>query len=221
MSRMDIREHKQNVLRFFGNHLLYSSITMLCSTLKFNFRNQNHILDLQKQNRNFVLAFWHGTMLAPWYVHRNSNFAALVSKSKDGSLLEKVLKPWNYSVIRGSSHTGGSIALGILIDFARNEKSIAITPDGPRGPAFKMKPGAVVTAKRSGIPLLMVGVGYQQKRYLSSWDKFQVPKMFSKVNLVYSDPVDIDANLSYEETSRIITDCECRLNELQKEAGIF
>lgn len=221
MNRMNLREHKQNVLRFLGNHLLYSSITLLCRTLTFNIRNQKHILEFQKQNRNFVLAFWHGTMLAPWYIHRNNNFAALVSKSKDGSLLERVLRPWNYSVIRGSSHTGGSVALGILIDFAKNEKSIAITPDGPRGPAYKMKPGAIVTAKRSGIPLVLLGVGYQQKRYLSSWDKFQVPKVFSKVNLIYSDPIEIDANLTFEETSRIIEECECKLNELQKEANLF
>lgn len=184
-------------------------------------KNSNHVHEYHKNKRNYVLAFWHGTMLAPWYIHRDKNFAALVSKSKDGSLLERVLKPWKYSVIRGSSHTGGSVALGILIDFAKNEKSIAITPDGPRGPAFKMKPGAVVTAKRSGIPLVLVGVGFNRKRELNSWDKFQIPKAFSKVNLIYSDPINIERDLSYEDTSRILEECECKLNELQKEAGVF
>lgn len=218
---MSLHEQKQNILRFFGNHLLYAAITLLCRTLSFNIRNHEKIKEYQDKNKNYILAFWHGTMLAPWYVHRDKNFAALVSKSKDGALLERVLKPWNYSVVRGSSHTGGSIALGILIDFAKNEKSVAITPDGPRGPAYKMKPGAVVTAKRSGIPLILLGVGYNRKRELRSWDKFQIPKAFSKVNLVYSDPIEIDPELSYEETSRILLDCECRLNELQKEAGAF
>lgn len=218
---MSLHEYKQNTLRFLGNHLLYGSITLLCRTLKLNMKNHRHVYEFYKNNQNYVLAFWHGTMLAPWYVHRNMNFAALVSKSKDGSLLERVLKPWNYSVIRGSSHTGGSIALGILIDFAKNERSIAITPDGPRGPAYRMKPGAVITAKRAGIPLVLVGVGFSNKRELNSWDKFQVPKPFSKVNLVYSDPIYIDRELSHEETSAVINECEAMLNSLQEQAGTF
>jgi len=218
---MTLHEHKQNILRFAGNYLLYGSISLLCRTLNFNIKNYNQVSEFHKNKKNYVLAFWHGTMLAPWYMHRNKNFAALVSKSKDGSLLERVLKPWNYSVIRGSSHTGGSIALGILIDFAKNEKSIAITPDGPRGPAYKMKAGAVVTAKRAGIPLVLLGVAYSKKRELGSWDKFQIPKAFSKVNLIYSDPVYIDPDLSYEDTSGILEECECKLNMLQKEANKF
>jgi len=58
-------------------------------------------------------------MLLPWYLNRNKNFAALISKSKDGDLLAKILKHWKYEVVRGSSSTGGNVALGIMADYAK------------------------------------------------------------------------------------------------------
>jgi lysophospholipid acyltransferase (LPLAT)-like uncharacterized protein len=71
------------------------------------------------------------------------------------------------------------------------------------------------------VPLIFAGVGYQKKKILSNWDKFEVPHFFSKAKIIYSDPILIEANLSYEETSNIIIDCENRLNELQREATKF
>jgi len=218
---MSFRKFKQDLLRSIGNFIIYRLAIIVCRTLKIRIQYGETINKFYSENKNFVLAFWHGTMLVPWYVHRNKNFAAIVSKSKDGKLLERVLTPMNYTIVRGSSHTGGSVALGILVDYAKNEKSIAITPDGPKGPPRKLKAGAVITAKRSKIPLVLLGVGYKNKIELNSWDKFQVPKLFSKVNLIYSDPVYIDKELSYDETSKVILECEHKLNSLQKEAETF
>ncbi len=215
------KEFKRDVLRFFGNHLLVSAISVLCKTLKIILINDDAIKRLEKENQNFVLAFWHGTMIVPWYVHRNKNFVALISKSKDGDMLANLLKHWNYTVVRGSSSKGGNVALGVMIDYAKNKSSVAITPDGPRGPIHKLKPGAVITAKKSNAPLALAGIGVNKKRILKSWDKFEIPKMFSTVKVVYSDPIYIDKNLSFEETSKIIDECEQKLSRLQNEAEKF
>ena len=107
-------------------------------------------------------------MLLPWYLHGNPSFVALISKSKDGDLLAKLLENWNYKVIRGSSSTDGDVALKFMIDYAKNNYSIAITPDGPRGPAHKLKAGAIVSAKKSKVPLVLAGVGYNKKKILKS-----------------------------------------------------
>src|SRR5690606_30011989 len=176
---------------------------------------------LNSRNEKFILAFWHGTMLLPWYLHRKSDFASLISKSKDGDLLAKILKKWKYEVIRGSSSSGGEIALAIMIDYAKNGYSISVTPDGPRGPAFQMKAGAVITAKKSGLPLVLAGVGFAKKHSLKSWDKFQIPWLFSRAQIIYSDPVYVDKNLSYEETSDVIKNCESVLIDLQAQAEKF
>jgi lysophospholipid acyltransferase (LPLAT)-like uncharacterized protein len=213
-----MKKVKQNILRLLGNYFLKSAINLLCKSLKIEKINQEVIDHLQQKNQNYVLAFWHSTMLLPWYVHRNQNFAALTSLSKDGDLLARQLKSWNYKVVRGSSSKGGDIALGIMVDLAKNKYSIAITPDGPRGPVRQFKAGAVITAKKSGIPVVLAGVGFSNKRKLKSWDSFEIPKFFSKAKIVYSEPIFVNSELSYEETSEIIKKCEQLLNELQDSA---
>lgn len=213
-----MKKVKQNLLRLLGNFLLKSAINLLCKSLKIEIVNQEVIDDLKKKNQNFVLAFWHSTMLLPWYVHRNQNFAALTSLSKDGDLLARQLKSWNYKVVRGSSSKGGDVALGIMVDLAKNNYSIAITPDGPRGPVRQFKAGAVVTAKKSRVPVVLAGAGFNKKRKLKSWDSFEVPKFFSRAKIVYSKPIFVNSELSYDETSELIKKCEQMLNELQDSA---
>ena len=218
---MTLKIIKHDVLRFIGNYTLFFGINILFKTLRISFINKKVIDELERDGNNYVLAFWHGTMLLPWYLHRNKNFAALISKSKDGDLLGKILKRWNYNVIRGSSSVGGDVALSIMVDYAKNNNSIAITPDGPRGPAFKLKAGAIITSKRSGLPLVLLGIGFKNKKLLKSWDSFQVPFFFTKATAVFSDPIYVDNKLSYDDTSKIIENCERQLRKLQEAAGKF
>jgi lysophospholipid acyltransferase (LPLAT)-like uncharacterized protein len=218
---MKFKEVKQGSLRFLGNYFLALFATILCKTLRINFKNVNVIEELDKQKLNYVLAFWHGSMLVSWYIHRRRDLVALISKSKDGDLLSNLLKFWDYNVVRGSSTEGGDIALGILIDYAKNKKSIVITPDGPKGPRHKLKAGAVISAKKGAVPLILMGVGFKHKKYLNSWDKFEIPRPFSETNIVYSDPIYVDKELGYEETSEVIRKSEEVLNNLHNEANRF
>ena len=215
---MTLRNIKQNSLRFIGHFVLVHFVNVLCKTLRITEKNRNVIDELEKANKNYVLAFWHGSMLLPWYIHRGKRIIALISKSRDGDLLARVLKSWKYGVIRGSSSTGGDVALGIMIDYGKNKHSITITPDGPKGPGHKLKAGAVIAAKKSGLPLILTGVGIKNKRLLNSWDMFAIPKFFTKAVLIYSDPIYVDKDLSYEKTSQMINNCEIKLNQLQEEA---
>jgi lysophospholipid acyltransferase (LPLAT)-like uncharacterized protein len=216
-----LRKLKQNTLRSTGKYILPVMIDLLCKSLRIEIVNKEAIDRLEKENKNYVFAFWHGTMLLPWYIQKNKKFAALISKSKDGDLLSRVLKYWNYDVVRGSSSKGGDVALGILVDLARNKKSVAITPDGPRGPVNNFKAGAVVTAKKSGIPLVLAGTAYKKKKFLNSWDRFEVPMFFSKVRIILSDPVYVNKDISYEDTSSLIKKCEEDMRILQQKAGEF
>lgn len=215
---MKIKTIKQNLLRNIGNLVLHSVVGVLCKTVKIEIINFDNTSKLLSKKKNFVLAFWHGTMLVPWYLHRNKNFAALVSKSKDGSLLANSLVKWGYKVERGSSHKGGKEALSTLLVNAEHNYSIAITPDGPTGPPRVMKAGAVITAQRSGIPLVLCGVAYSKKHIFKSWDSFEIPKPFSKVTIKYSQPILVNTNLDRDRTSKIIAECNTLLNQLQNDA---
>ena len=218
---MNLKSIKSGFLNFLGNLFIKTSITLLCKSLKINIENNDAVERLIGNNKNFVVAFWHGTMLVPWFIQDKKNIAALVSQSKDGNLLAKLLEHWNYKVVRGSSSSGGESALENIIDLIKQNYSIAITPDGPRGPQYKFKAGAVVAAKKSQVPLVLVGIGYKNKKILKSWDKFEIPYFFSKANVIFSEPFLISGDINYEQTSEMIFKCEQQLNDLQKQASIF
>jgi len=78
-----------------------------------------------------------------------------------------------------------------------------------------------IEKKKSKIPLVLVGIGYNKKRILKSWDKFEIPKFYSEAKAVYSDPIYVNSDLSFDDTSAFILNCERILNELQIEANNF
>ncbi len=214
---MGYKSIKQNFLRFLGRNAAGSLINLLIKTLRVERINPVHF-DNISENEKCVVAFWHGKMFLGWYLQKNKNFSALVSLSKDGDLLASLLSKWGFKVARGSSHIGGKEALEIMINQVREGASIAITPDGSKGPARKMKAGAVVLAKKCGIKLFAVGIGYKNRVTLRSWDSFEIPLPFSKAIAVYSDPVLIESGMTYEETSEKIIEFEKLLNELTEKA---
>jgi lysophospholipid acyltransferase (LPLAT)-like uncharacterized protein len=218
---MKLKKIKQGSLRFIGNYFLGMIAAVVCKSLKINYENKNVIDELEQNKKNYVLVFWHGNMLLPWYLYKNQDIVALVSKSKDGDLLANLLRHWGYTVVRGSSTEGGEVALGILIDYIKNKKSVAITPDGPRGPRHQLKAGAVVAAKKGGVPLIFMAAGIKKKRFLSSWDRFEIPYLFSEVNVIYSDPIYMDKDLNYEKTSEVMKMSEGVLNNIYDKANVF
>lgn len=205
-------------LNLLGLHFGSFVINIYCKTLRIKEINKQSIDELTKNNKNFIVTFWHGTMLIPWFLMRNKNLDTIVSQSKDGEILTKLLKRWNYNVHRGSSSRGGKEVLNTLIESAKNNYSIAITPDGPRGPKNVMKAGAVVISKETNVPLVLIGVHNGNKFKLKSWDAFEIPKPFSKVCVLYSEPIYLDKNLSFDETNKMIISLSNKLNNLQTEA---
>lgn len=214
---MKLNNTQKEFLRNIGLHLLPKIFDVLCKSVRIEFENEDAFLTKIKEH-NIVLAFWHGKMAIGWYLLKNKNAAAIVSRSRDGDLLSELLKHWNYKLARGSSSKGGKDAMELLLNFARQKMNIAITPDGPKGPERKMKAGAVITAKKSGVPLILAGIGYSNYWQLKSWDKMKIPKPFSKAKVIFSDPIFIDANLSYDDTSKLIELYEKELNKLDKQA---
>ncbi len=159
-----------------------------------------------------IVAFWHGEMLPVWKFFSAYEPTAIVSQSKDGEILSRLLKKWNYKLIRGSSSQGGSDALSQLTESAKENLTL-ITPDGPRGPLHKFKPGAIVAAKRSGSPVYLCETkisGY--KEFGKSWDNFKLPLPFAKIKINISKPIFVDSKANEKEISNIIKKSEEALN---------
>ncbi len=213
---MKLNNTQKIFLRFVGIKLSSFLFNVLLKTVRIKVHNFDVIKNLENENRNYIVAFWHSSMLIGWYLQKNKKFAALVSQSKDGDILTSILEKWNFYVVRGSSNKGGHDALDYMIQLIKGNYNLAITPDGPTGPSYKMKPGAVIVSHRTQAPLILLGIRIKNKWQLKSWDKFEIPKPFSNVEVIYSNPILISKNSTREEINIIIQECETKLNELQK-----
>ncbi|MFA6456379.1 MAG: lysophospholipid acyltransferase family protein [Bacteroidota bacterium] len=201
--------------------VLWWVILVWCKTLSVTTVRSEGLETLRRNGKNYVIAFWHGSMLIGWFLHRprrNEQVSALVSQSKDGEFLSAVLEHWKYFMIRGSSHIGGKEAMQLMVQSVNDGKSLAITPDGPRGPRHEMKMGAVRIAQKTNVPLVMAGIAVKRKKHLRSWDRFEVPMPFSKVVVTYSEPEMVPQEFSGTALDEYKIARQQRLQELTEEA---
>jgi lysophospholipid acyltransferase (LPLAT)-like uncharacterized protein len=199
--------------------VLWTLSSLLCKTVRIRFVN-NAFFE-KTDHSNYVAAFWHGSMLMSWYIHRPKSkrrVSALVSQSADGEILSSLLKRWNYTMIRGSSHIGGKEAVQLMIDAVVDGSSLCITPDGSTGPRHVMKMGAVRVAQQAGVPLILTGIATKRKKILKSWDQFEIPLPWTKACVCYSDPLMIDAHLEGAALDNVLGECQSQMSALQRQA---
>jgi len=145
-----------------------------------------------------IACFWHNRLLGPLIPQRGRQIGVVISQSRDGELITRVVEGFGYVGLRGSSSRGGSDALRAVLRHLRRGRDVAFTPDGPKGPRYTVQPGVVYVARRAGLPVLPVGVAYTRKKVFRSWDRFQLPLPWGRVCLVYGEPVLVDASLPDE-----------------------
>ncbi len=149
------------------------------------------------------------------YAQRGRGLVGLVSKSKDGEYMARILKAFGFNFVRGSTSSGGFLSLRSLIKAARDGFSLAITPDGPKGPVFKVQPGAIYLAQKAGIPVIPCGSAYSKKKVLRNWDKYQFPLPFGRIQVVYGAPFPVAET---DDVAAKAVELENVLNALTAEA---
>ncbi|HCC46679.1 MAG TPA: hypothetical protein DEQ38_00950 [Elusimicrobia bacterium] len=162
-----------------------------------------------------VYALWHRQEVLMIWLHRGQGLCGMVSKSKDGEYMARIILPLGFNFVRGSSSSGGIMALRGLIKAARDGYSIGITPDGPKGPVFKAQPGVVLIAQKAGIPIIPVACALSRKKVLRSWDKYQFPLPFGRIEAVYGEPISVAET---DDIQAKTLELENRLNALTEEA---
>ncbi|MBL8025874.1 MAG: lysophospholipid acyltransferase family protein [Fibrobacteres bacterium] len=161
-----------------------------------------------------VYAFWHGRLLYSFFAIRKKRPCAMLSGSRDGDMLAGVLKRWGYSLVRGSSGTGAGEVYAEALKALRGGKALAITPDGSRGPYREAHSGAFRLANDSSVPLVAIGVGFSSCWTLKSWDRFQIPKPFSKVTVVIGEPIENPGTMTKQSLSELLTEITDRADRL-------
>jgi len=164
-----------------------------------------------------ITVTWHHDLLFFPLMFRRpvlERTAAMISASRDGQYLADLLRLLRLRTVRGSSSRRGASALRAALAELRQGNTVSITPDGPRGPRRSMKPGPVMLASQSGAPVVPVAVHCSRHWQLRSWDRFRIPKPFSRVTLVIGEPVAIPPGLSEDEAEHWRQILERRLDEI-------
>ena len=169
--------------------LLVNFYKAVCATLRIEEINRNAIDAAHARGERLIFCLWHDELFSLIPVARQLKVVAIVSPSKDGDYLERILAAKNVGAVRGSSTRGGVRALLSLARMMKSEQVHAcITVDGPAGPRHEAKEGGFFLANRTGGRIVPVRISMKNSFKVPTWDKFQIPLPFSKVVIRFGEP---------------------------------
>jgi len=191
-----------------------------CSTLRIRETGREALDALEAAGKPTMLSLWHDELFALMHVRRSLRIVTIVSQSNDGEYLARLLQALGLKTARGSSSRGGLKALLHAARLMREENyNGCITVDGPRGPRHTVKPGAIILAFRTPAHVIPIRLFLHRAKKFRSWDRFQLPLPFSKVDIVFGAPYLLSATeLTDEELERERLELEGRLHALRPPA---
>lgn len=183
--------------------LLYLIIRIyrLFCFFKIKPKARNHPMDSYKTP--VIYAFWHNSILLLSFARdKKRRIKILISTHRDGKLASDVIEYFNLGTVGGSSHRNPQKAFREMIKALQDGYDIGITPDGPKGPAQKVKRGIIELAYLTKAPIVPVVLSVSSAWYLNSWDRFIIPKPFSRVEYSFLDPIYIKNKNEIDEKSK-------------------
>ena len=201
-------------LFFTPAFILKISKTFFMRTKVVDFCNA---LEENDNGKPFITVTWHNRLLyfpAMFPKRHRKRTYALISPSRDGQYVVDLISHFGVRNIRGSSSKRSAAALRECEDVLKKGAVLSVTPDGPRGPKYKMSKGPVALASKTGVSILPVAINASKYWQLRSWDNFQIAKPGAKMNLVLGEPIDIPKNISSEEMEKWRKIVEDKLKEV-------
>jgi hypothetical protein len=194
-------------------------VSALFRTIRVERRGSENYEPMRREGRPVIFVFWHGHLLPLLHHHRHEQVVVLVSEHADGEYVTRVIERLGFRTVRGSSTRGGTRGLKSLVRAAREGNDLAVTPDGPAGPARSVKPGAVMTAALTGLPIIPVTATASAAWRVGSWDRFMIPRPLSRVRIGYGAPHWVERGLDEQALSRHARILERTLNRMAREQG--
>lgn len=192
---------------FLGDRLLLALapplaagiIRLLRALMRVEVLGEEHPRRCWEGGERILFAFWHDQLLLMATVYRGEGAKILISASKDGELIARTMRSFDFGAVRGSSTRGGRAAFRALLELAREPVDLALTPDGPKGPRHRLKEGVVQLARLSGRPVIPLAFACSRGHRFASWDRFLLPYPFSRGVFSYGPPVRFTAGDDPEE----------------------
>jgi lysophospholipid acyltransferase (LPLAT)-like uncharacterized protein len=208
--------------RLTGWYLLFCE-----RTTRWTNHGGHHVSQAAAEGPGVILALWHGRLLicAPhaWPRGARKSLSALISQSKDGEAITTAVAAIGIKAVRGSTakagkDKGGAAALKEMIRVLRGGDSIAVTPDGPRGPRMRISPGIIQLAKLSGAPIIPMTGAVSGQRLADSWDRAAIPAPFGRGVYYWGAPIQVPRSADEATLEAIRLTLEQTLNDLTASA---
>lgn len=198
----------------------WAAIRGLTATLRVETQGKEVVEQLQKDNKRFIYAFWHGRQFLLVHHLSKTHLSVMSSTSRDGKLIANILSKFRFKIIWGSSNKQPVRALLGAVKKLNSGFDLAIAVDGPTGPIYKVKPGVIFIAKKTNAVIIPTAFSAAPSITAKSWDKYILPKPFSKAALIYGAPI-----LPSPDTSDNVIEMESKylekeLNRISNEADL-
>lgn len=179
---------KEKLLLAIVPPLATGIIKFLALTMKMEVLHEDRVKSFWQENKRMILVFWHGRLLMIPFCYHGTGIKTLISQHKDGELLARTMTLFGHESVRGSTTRGGSKAMREMVK-AMKTHDIALTPDGPRGPKYKVQDGVIALSRITGVPIVPVTFSATKKKFFQSWDSFLLPYPFSKGVFMWGEPL--------------------------------
>lgn len=169
---------------------------------------------------NYILATWHQNIYFGCWIWQNQKMGAMISQSRDGDLIARLMERFDFIPIRGSSSKGGMRVLREVVKFLKGTHPATISPDGPKGPKHKVQPGVIMVAKMTGMPI--VPWDYEAvNQWVSkkSWDNHKIPKPFTMAVSSMGAPFYVPSEISREELEDYCKKLEQAMQDNQRQVS--
>ncbi len=191
---------------------------MLFATCTIRVHGQRHWDKMGARKEPAIASFWHYSIFFILYYMRKENSVAMVSASKDGEFVARVVEKMGYETVRGSRKRGGVQAIKGLIRHMRNGKSAAIVADGSQGPERVVQAGCIILASRAQAPVLPLIWSCSRYKRFGSWDGTVLPLPFSTIDFFYGEPLVVPAKIKSDGIEKYRLLLEKQLNSMYAEA---
>jgi lysophospholipid acyltransferase (LPLAT)-like uncharacterized protein len=213
--------HKPTFLQQSVGWFIYLLLRGVPLTLRCRWTDRSGYFDIPPVEPA-IYCVWHNRLALSMFAYfgyvksrnRTAGMAALVSASKDGGFLTAILQRFGVQPVRGSSSRRGPQALLELTSWAERGYDLAITPDGPRGPRYKVQDGVMILAQVTGLPIIPVSYQLGWKIRINSWDRFLIPLPFSRCEMIYEKPVRVPRDASDQQCELLRQELENRLRAI-------
>ena len=197
-------------------------LRLLTITYRIRIINEDIEQAIYKRGEYPIYISWHQRFFPGinWF-HKRNAIAIMISRSKDGDMIAAIVEKLGWRAIRGSSSRGGTAALIQIKKLKGQGISFGHIVDGPKGPPEIIKPGLVSIAQYSGMPILPTITSAQKRWVFNSWDRFMVPKPFSRVIIHFGKETYVDEKMSEKELEAVRLKVQEQLVSLYKETDDY